>query len=226
SLFQVATSSFARQCLFQGHRSLNAQVACMRGSPGTGLTAEGSQRLYAKLQQHHDCREEQLFKQETHCCLEQEEPEPPQVKEEPEEQEEPEPPQIKEEPEEPGLLQFPESEKQAGCEKILCVETCGETVRKKPKLSRNSGTVTEKKKISCEVCGKGSTCQSALLLHMRTHTGEKPFSCQTCGKSFSSKSYLFVHLKIHTGVKPHSCKTCEKSFIRRSHLLRHMRTHR
>ncbi|XP_029969785.1 zinc finger protein 768-like isoform X2 [Salarias fasciatus] len=66
----------------------------------------------AELQQHRDWREEQLFKQETSCCLEQgePEPEPPQIKEEQEdtepllineEQQEPEPPQIKEEQQEP-----------------------------------------------------------------------------------------------------------------------------
>ncbi|XP_029962971.1 zinc finger protein with KRAB and SCAN domains 8-like isoform X2 [Salarias fasciatus] len=276
----------------------------------------------ADLQQHHDCREEQLFKQETHCCLEQEEPEPPQIKEEPEEQEEPEPPQVKEEPEEPGLLHFkeeqedseppqtedqeelgtsqegeqlllkfesdsfkvpsieeqsdlrepeeepdseqflsqdsevhdgrkqndsesaanaelekssifhsdgvenfPESEKQAGCEKILCEETFGETVRKKPKLSQNSGTVTEKKKISCEVCGIVSVCQSALLIHMRTHTGERPYSCQTCRKSFSRQSNLLRHMRLHTGERPYSCDTCGKSFSQQSDLLVHMRIH-
>ncbi|XP_029969786.1 zinc finger and SCAN domain-containing protein 2-like isoform X3 [Salarias fasciatus] len=52
----------------------------------------------AELQQHRDWREEQLFKQETSCCLEQgePEPEPPHIREE---QQEPEPPQIKEEQE-------------------------------------------------------------------------------------------------------------------------------
>ncbi|XP_029958759.1 uncharacterized protein LOC115396836 [Salarias fasciatus] len=56
-----------------------------------------------ELQQDHDCRGEQLFKQETHCCLEQDDPEPPHIKEEEpglhqfkEEQEEPESSQIKE----------------------------------------------------------------------------------------------------------------------------------
>ncbi|XP_029941172.1 zinc finger protein 431-like [Salarias fasciatus] len=62
-----------------------------------------------ELQQDHDCREEQLFKQETNYCLEQDDKEPPQIKEEEEpepqhikeEEEEQEPPQIKEEEEEP-----------------------------------------------------------------------------------------------------------------------------
>ncbi|XP_029958134.1 uncharacterized protein LOC115396400 [Salarias fasciatus] len=67
--------------------------------------------------QHHGCREEQPFKQKTIYCLEQEEPEPPQIREEEaesgvlqfgEEQEEPDLLQIKEEPEDSGLIQFKE----------------------------------------------------------------------------------------------------------------------
>ncbi|XP_029941168.1 zinc finger protein with KRAB and SCAN domains 8-like [Salarias fasciatus] len=69
-----------------------------------------------ELQQDHDCREEQLFKQETNYCLEQDDPEPPEIKEE----EEPEPPQIKEEEpepphikeEEPGLHWFKEEQEE------------------------------------------------------------------------------------------------------------------
>uniref|UniRef100_A0A672HQS6 C2H2-type domain-containing protein n=1 Tax=Salarias fasciatus TaxID=181472 RepID=A0A672HQS6_SALFA len=124
-----------------------------------------------------------------------------------------------------GVENFPESEKQAGCEKTLCEETFGETVRKKPKLSQNSGTVTDKKKISCEVCGIVSVCQSALLIHMRTHTGERPYSCQTCGKSFSRQSNLLRHMRLHTGERPYSCDTCGKSFSQQSDLLVHMRIH-
>ncbi|XP_029955219.1 zinc finger protein 287-like [Salarias fasciatus] len=69
----------------------------------------------AELQQDHDCREEQLFKQETNYSLGQDEPEPLQIKDEPESphiKEEPEPEQIKEEKEEPGLGQFKEEQEE------------------------------------------------------------------------------------------------------------------
>uniref|UniRef100_A0A672FTU3 C2H2-type domain-containing protein n=1 Tax=Salarias fasciatus TaxID=181472 RepID=A0A672FTU3_SALFA len=278
-----------------------------------------------ELQQHHDCREEQLFKQETHCCLEQEEPEPPQIKEEPEEpellhfkeeqeepeppqikeepeepellhfkeeqeepeppqikeepeeQEEPEPPQVKEEPEEPGLLHLKEEQEDSEPPQIEDQEELGtsqegeqvllkfesdsfkvpsiaeqsdlrepeeepdseqflsqdsevhdgrkysETVPKK--LSQNSVTVTEKKKISCEICWRSFTWQSHLLIHMRTHTGERPYSCQICGKHFAIQSNLVIHMRTHTGEKPYSCQTCGKSFGAQGCLSRHMRTH-
>ncbi|XP_029974747.1 zinc finger protein 436-like isoform X3 [Salarias fasciatus] len=61
-----------------------------------------------ELQQDLDCREEQLFKQETNHCLEEDESEPPQIKEE----NEPEPSQIRDDKEEPGLHQFKEEQEE------------------------------------------------------------------------------------------------------------------
>ncbi|XP_029967235.1 zinc finger protein 12-like [Salarias fasciatus] len=74
-----------------------------------------------ELPQHHGCREDQRFEQETNYCLDHGGREPSQNKEEQEgpglpkfkeEQEEPEPPQIKVEEEEPGLLQCKEEQEE------------------------------------------------------------------------------------------------------------------
>uniref|UniRef100_A0A672H2K8 C2H2-type domain-containing protein n=1 Tax=Salarias fasciatus TaxID=181472 RepID=A0A672H2K8_SALFA len=116
------------------------------------------------------------------------------------------------------LTDFPVSEKQAECE-----ETCGEPVRKKPKLCQKVRTVTDKKR-TCDTCGKNFSRQN-LLVHMRTHTGEKPYSCDSCGKSFTRQRSLLVHMRIHRGEKPYSCETCGQSFSRQSYVLVHMRTH-
>ncbi|XP_029940608.1 uncharacterized protein LOC115382828 isoform X2 [Salarias fasciatus] len=62
-----------------------------------------------ELPQHHDCTEEQLLKLEINYCLQQEESEPPQIKEE---REEPELLQVKEEQEELGLLQPKEDQEE------------------------------------------------------------------------------------------------------------------
>ncbi|XP_041849367.1 zinc finger protein 699-like isoform X5 [Melanotaenia boesemani] len=67
------------------------------------------------VQHQHDCEEEevladqQLFKQDMSSSLDQEEPEPPQIKED---QEEPEPPQIKEDQEEPEPPQIQEDQEE------------------------------------------------------------------------------------------------------------------
>ncbi|XP_029974753.1 zinc finger protein 436-like [Salarias fasciatus] len=77
-----------------------------------------------ELQQDHDCREEQLRKQETNYCLGQDEPEPPQIKQESElphikqedpelphfKNEEPKPPQKKEDEPEPRHIEEEEPE--------------------------------------------------------------------------------------------------------------------
>ncbi|XP_029967234.1 zinc finger protein 615-like [Salarias fasciatus] len=74
-----------------------------------------------ELPQHHGCREDQRFEQETNYCLDHGGGEPSQNKEEQEgpgllkvkeEQEEPEPPPIKVEEEEPGLLQCKEEQEE------------------------------------------------------------------------------------------------------------------
>ncbi|XP_029945886.1 uncharacterized protein LOC115387345 isoform X2 [Salarias fasciatus] len=71
--------------------------------------------LRTELPRHQDCREEQLFDQETTCCLEQGEPEPPHVRGKQEEsgllqlkkdQKEPESSQFREKQEQPALLQL------------------------------------------------------------------------------------------------------------------------
>ncbi|XP_029972357.1 zinc finger protein OZF-like isoform X5 [Salarias fasciatus] len=188
-----------------------------------------------ELQQDHDWRKDQVFKQESSYDLEQGEPEPPQIKEEPEEpgllqfeegHEEPEPPQIKEEPEEPGLLQFKEDHEELEPPQIRKEqEEPGQNYDQQDKLLVHIGSRTGEKPYSCETCGKSFSRKSYLLGHMRTHTGEKPYSCDTCGKRFFQRGSFYQHLRTHSGDKPHSCETCGKRFFQHSHLLRHLRTH-
>ncbi|XP_062414620.1 zinc finger protein 805-like [Pungitius pungitius] len=84
---------------------------------------------------------------------------------------------------------------------------------------------SDEKPFSCKTCGKGFKYSSNFKAHMRVHTGERPYSCITCGKTFTNKSHLKSHIRIHTGEKPYSCSICGKTFGDKSYFNRHIRIH-
>ncbi|XP_069026133.1 zinc finger protein 3-like [Embiotoca jacksoni] len=107
--------------------------------------------------QQHVCKEEEvLCKQERNSSLDQEEPEPPQIKEEPQEPEppqikkepqEPEPPQIKEEQQEPEQPQIKEDQEEPEPPQIkedqeeLCISQGGEQLELKQETESVAVTV-------------------------------------------------------------------------------------
>nr|XP_040045203.1 zinc finger protein 184-like isoform X2 [Gasterosteus aculeatus aculeatus] len=82
-----------------------------------------------------------------------------------------------------------------------------------------------RKAFSCSVCAKTFKRRGNLNIHMRTHVGVKPFGCSLCSKRFTQKAGLDYHLKIHTGEKPFSCSLCGKSFRHKGALTSHMARH-
>ncbi|XP_062239751.1 zinc finger and SCAN domain-containing protein 12-like [Platichthys flesus] len=63
------------------------------------------------------------------------------------------------------------------------------------------------------------------LSDMRRKTDKKPFSCSECAKRYRYKSALIQHSRVHTGEKPFSCSECGKRFRIKKGLTYHMRIH-
>ncbi|CAB1426595.1 unnamed protein product [Pleuronectes platessa] len=58
-----------------------------------------------------------------------------------------------------------------------------------------------------------------------TSEKERPFPCSFCGKRFSLKGNLNRHIRDHTGERPFPCTGCDKSFKDSGSLTAHMRCH-
>ena len=58
-----------------------------------------------------------------------------------------------------------------------------------------------------------------------TNTGKESVMCDVCGKDFQFRSKLKNHYRTHTGERPYLCKMCDKTFRHRSALTLHMRIH-
>ncbi|XP_042351989.1 gastrula zinc finger protein XlCGF52.1-like [Plectropomus leopardus] len=73
--------------------------------------------------------------------------------------------------------------------------------------------------------GSDALKNESTLNHDKSHSHERPFSCTVCDKRFGCKGNLHAHMRSHTGEKPFTCTVCNKSFSAKVNLKTHMRSH-
>ncbi|XP_067471493.1 zinc finger protein 79-like isoform X1 [Thunnus thynnus] len=199
-----------------------------------------------KLPQQHVCKEEevlvdqQLCNQERNFSLDQEDPEPPQIKEEQEElytSLDTEQVVLKQETETFMLTPtFEEGDNNKDQTLDLSPdETHNSNVaasqdRKGGKhedsgSTRNAQLKPNKRLDKSKSHIKNEDNSTSLKIHSNTYTGKKSLKCDSCGKTFKCKSKLHTHMRVHTGEKPFSCNTCGRRFSEKAKVNRHMRTH-
>ncbi|XP_029285581.1 zinc finger protein 420-like [Cottoperca gobio] len=190
-----------------------------------------------ELPQQHVCKEEevlsdqQLCIQERNSSLDQEDPEPPQIKEEQEElctSQEGEPLVLKQETD---TFMLTPTDEESDHQLLSHNSHVAESQDQKGGKHGDSGSTRNaepNQQSHKNIKHHKSTSLSNNVdnpMHCDTHTGKKPLKCDTCGKDFQTKSKLESHLRIHTGEKPFACKTCGKAFRNNSHLKDHMKIH-
>ncbi|KAM8727161.1 uncharacterized protein AB9X84_000964 isoform 1-T1 [Acanthopagrus schlegelii] len=75
----------------------------------------------------------------------------------------------------------------------------------------------------CKVCGRTFSYHGFLINHVETHADNDNLLCGVCGKPMPDGKHLLDHLQTH--IKPHVCQSCGKSFRRRIELEDHTRSH-
>ncbi|XP_034398226.1 zinc finger and SCAN domain-containing protein 31-like [Cyclopterus lumpus] len=193
--------------------------------------------------EQHVCKEEEVLCEQQLCIQE---------RSSSLDQEDPEPPQIKEEQEELCTSQEGEQlELKQETETFMLTPTCEETDHSEPEPPRDHQLLSDISHVAESPHQKGSKHEdsestsnaepqpkkrhrknrghcddkNSLKTRNNTQTGKAPFRCNTCGKAFKLWFGLYTHLRNPEGGRPHACKYCGKGFSKTSTLTSHLRIH-
>ncbi|XP_045889747.1 zinc finger protein 501-like isoform X2 [Micropterus dolomieu] len=194
--------------------------------------------------------DQQLCVQERNSSLDQEDPEPPQIKEEQEElcsSQEGEQLVLKQETDAfmwiPAYEESDDSEPEPNRDHQLLSHSSHVAERQDQARGKNEDSTRDADSEPQKRCNKSRSHrkQSTMLKnHHDTHTDmvkykstlqrqverhKNSYVCEICGEGFMYMSGLKSHVTIHTGEKPYACKTCGKGFRAKSVMKIHMRTH-
>ncbi|XP_036943877.1 zinc finger protein 585B-like [Acanthopagrus latus] len=203
-------------------------------------------RVHTELPQQHVCKEEevlteqQLLNQERNSSLDQEDPEPPQIKEEQQElciSHEGEPLELKLETD--AFMLTPadedsvhsEPELQSDHQLLSDNSHVAESQDQRGGKHGDSGSTRDaepeptKRPDSSESHSDNENNFNLSEIQQSTLTDKKSFRCDSCGKYFKQRLPWQRHLRIHTCQRTFACKICGGVFTKSFNLKVHMRIH-
>ncbi|XP_054466121.1 zinc finger and SCAN domain-containing protein 2-like [Anoplopoma fimbria] len=198
-----------------------------------------------ELPKQHVCKEEevlsdqQLCIQERNSSLDQEDPEPPQIKEEQEEpctSQEGEQLELKQETETFVLTPSDEESDHSEDQTLYMSSDENQSVVEETPLGYTSveSSVVPEPNEDHQLLSHNSHADKSQdqkggehgYSESTSNAEPKPLlQCDTCAKEFKFKSNFYRHLKTHTGEKLHSCNVCGKRFSQKATLKLHMKIH-
>ncbi|XP_075960697.1 uncharacterized protein LOC142964313 [Anarhichas minor] len=188
-----------------------------------------------ELPQQHVCKEEevlsdqQLCIQERNSSLDQEDPDPPQIREEQEELE------LKQETETFMLTPIyeesnytepePTRDHQLLSNNSHVAESQDQKGSEHEDSESTSDSEPEQKKRQQKIRSHCNDINNLSKSYSDPQTGKSLLQCDTCGEAFKFRSHFDKHLRTHSDEKSHSCSLCEKRFSKISSLKTHIKIH-